>query len=148
VREAEALSATPTRCRVGRISFSATLPAQAQAGSRVKFGTRSLRQGPISSTSMIARSALSPSSPALSARSKRLRGLTAQHGRANCCPCRDALRSTLLRTMYCVVCDLARTRAGRLVRTSLPPVQTKSGPPLRRGRSRAFGAALRLIGSL
>jgi hypothetical protein len=33
---------------------------------------------------------------------KRLRGLTAQHGRANCCPCRDAgptIECTLLRTM-------------------------------------------------
>ena len=34
----------------------------------VKSGTRSLRQCPISATSMIARSALSPSSPAPSAR--------------------------------------------------------------------------------
>ena len=34
----------------------------------VKFGTRSLRQCPISAASMIARSALSPSSPAPSTR--------------------------------------------------------------------------------
>src|SRR5262249_1350336 len=47
-----------------------------------------------SARSMIAQSALSSSSPA--------RGLTAQHGRANCCPCRDArptIECTLLRTM-------------------------------------------------
>ena len=40
----------------------------AQANQDVKFGTRSLRQCPISAVSMIARSALSPSSRAPSAR--------------------------------------------------------------------------------